>query len=68
MESNTWCPRLTARIILSGSAVAIPRERLQTAAISGLESDEDSGSHALDSHASSPLGIPSGIQMSDAIH
>jgi hypothetical protein len=48
--------------------VAIPRERLQTAAISGLESNEDSGSHAPDSHASSPLGIPSGIQMSDVIH
>src|SRR6202040_1223116 len=23
MESNTWCPRLTARIILSGSAVHV---------------------------------------------
>ena len=32
------------------------------------ESDGNSGSHAPDSHASSPLGIPSGIQMSDAIH
>jgi hypothetical protein len=32
------------------------------------ESEEDSSSHAPDSHASSPLGIPSGIQMSDAIH
>ena len=48
--------------------VAIPREHLQTAAISGLESDGNSGSHAPDSHASSPLGIPSGIQMSDVIH
>jgi hypothetical protein len=48
--------------------VAIPRERLQAAAISGLESNGNSGSHAPDSHASSPLGIPSGIQMSDAIH
>src|SRR5450631_4723044 len=48
--------------------VAIPRQRLQTAAISGLESDDDTGSHAPDLHASSPLGIPSGIQMSDAIH
>ena len=48
--------------------VAIPRERLQTAAIRGLESDGNSGSHAPNSHASSPLGIPSGIQMSDAIH
>ena len=48
--------------------VAIPRELLQTATISGLESDGNSGSHAPDSHASSPLGIPFGIQMSDAIH
>ena len=48
--------------------VAIPRERCQTAAISGLESDGNSGSHAPDSHASSPPGIPSGIQMSDLIH
>src|SRR6476660_7006781 len=38
--------------------VAIPREHLQTAAISGLESDGNSGSHAPDSHAPSPLGIP----------
>jgi hypothetical protein len=48
--------------------VAIPREHLQTAAISGLESDGNSGSQAPNSHASSSLGIPSGIQMSDAIH
>jgi hypothetical protein len=48
--------------------VAIPHEHLQTAAIGGLESDGNSGSHAPDSHASRPLGIPSGIQMSDAIH
>ena len=44
------------------------RQRIQTAAISRLESDGNSGSHAPDSHASGPLGIPSGIQMSDAIH
>src|SRR5665647_1541966 len=49
-------------------SVAIPRESLQTAAISGLESDVNSGSHAPDSHASSQMGIPSGIQMSDVIH
>ena len=48
--------------------VAIPRERGQTAAISGLESDENSGSHPPDSHVSSPPGIPYGIQMSDLIH
>ena len=48
--------------------VAIPHERLQTAAIGGLESDGNSGSHAPDSHVSSPPGIPYGIQMSDLIH
>jgi hypothetical protein len=48
--------------------VAIPRERLQTAAIGGFESDGNSCSHTPDSHASSQLGIPSRIQMSDAIH
>src|SRR5450756_1545990 len=48
--------------------VAIPREHLQTAAVGRLESNGNSGSHAPDSHAWSPLGIPSGIQMSDAIH
>ena len=48
--------------------VAIPRERGQTAAISGLESDGNSGSHAPDLHATSPTGIPSRIQMSDLIH
>ena len=47
--------------------VAIPRERGQTAAISRLESDGNSGSHAPDSHVSSPPGIPYGIQMSDLI-
>ena len=34
--------------------VAIPRERLQTAAISGLENDGNSGAHAPDSHAATP--------------
>jgi hypothetical protein len=48
--------------------VAIPRQRRQTAAISGLESDGNSGSHGPDSHVSSPPGIPYGIQMSDLIH
>ena len=38
--------------------VAIPRQRLQTAAVSRLESDGNSGSHAPDSHASSPAGNP----------
>jgi hypothetical protein len=48
--------------------VAIPRQHLQTAAISRLQSDRNSDSHATDLHALSPLGIPSGIQMSDVIH
>ena len=48
--------------------IAIPREHLQTAAIGGLKSDGNSGSHAPDSHVSSPPGIPYGIQMSDLIH
>ena len=38
--------------------VAIPRERGQTAAVPGLESDGNSGSHAPDSHVSSPSRIP----------
>ena len=46
--------------------VAIPRKHLQTAAIGRLDRDGNSGSP--DSHASSQPGIPSGIQMSDAIH
>ncbi len=53
--------------MLLGSG-AIPREHIQTAAISGLEGDGNSGSHAPGPHASRPLGIPPGIQMSDAIH
>ena len=36
--------------------VAIPRERCQTAAVTGLESDANTGSHAPDSHATSPVG------------
>ncbi len=48
--------------------VAIPYEHRQAAAIGGLESDGNSGSHAPDLHAFGLTGIPSGIQMSDAIH
>jgi hypothetical protein len=48
--------------------VAIPRERCQTAAVTGLESDTNTGSHALDSHATNPVGIPLRIQMLDLIH
>jgi hypothetical protein len=48
--------------------VSIPGERFQAAAITGLESNGNSGSHGPDSHVSSPTGIPSRIQMSDLIH
>jgi len=41
--------------------VAISRERRQTATVSRLEGDRYSGSHAPDSHRSSPSGIPSWI-------
>ncbi len=61
-QDNLGSPDMLMRCI------AIPRERGQTAAISGLESDGNSRSHAPDSHVSSPPGIPSGIQMSDLIH
>jgi len=48
--------------------VAVPREHLQTAAIGGVKSDGYSGAHQPESHAVTPLGILSGIQMLDAIH
>ena len=48
--------------------VTIPRERLQTAAITGLEDDGDSCSHAPESHVVSPAGILSRIQMLDLVH
>ena len=48
--------------------VAIPRERRQTAAVTGLECDGNSGAHPPDSHAMSPVGIPPRIQMLDLIH
>ena len=48
--------------------LAIPRERCQTAAVTGLESDANTGSHAPDSHATNPVGIPPRIQMLDLIH
>jgi hypothetical protein len=48
--------------------VAIPRERCQTAAVTGLESDANTGSHVPDSHATNPVGIPPRIQMLDLIH
>ena len=48
--------------------VAIPSERCQTAAVAGFESEGNSGSHPPDSHATSPPGIPLGIQMLDLIH
>jgi hypothetical protein len=47
---------------------AIPRERSQVAAVSGLESDGNSRSRPPDSHVTTPPGIPAGIQMSGLIH
>src|ERR1700749_3128733 len=48
--------------------VAVPRQRLQTAAVGRPESNGNSGSHAPDSHAFRSRGIPSRIQMLDAVH
>jgi hypothetical protein len=48
--------------------VAAPHKRLQAPPASRLESDRNASSHATDSHASNPRGIPGGIQMSDVIH
>ena len=39
--------------------IAIPSKRCQTAAVTGLESDGNSGSHAANSHATSSAGNPS---------
>jgi len=49
--------------VLRSRASAFRRRRS-----AGLRVMEISGSHAPDSHAFRSLGIPSGIQMSDAIH
>jgi hypothetical protein len=48
--------------------VAIPNNRLQTAAILGREGDGDSCAHTTDSHAPVPQRIPTGNQMSDFNH
>ena len=61
-QNNLRAPDMLMR------GVAIPSERCQTAAVTGLESDGDSGSHAPDSHATSPPGILLRIQMLDLIH
>src|ERR1700733_15979012 len=42
--------------------VAVPSQRLQTAAVGRLESNGNSGSHAPDSHAFSSREIPSGFK------
>jgi hypothetical protein len=49
-------------------SIAIPRDRLEAAAAGGLEGNRNSSSHAPDSHEDWSRGIPSGIQVSDAIH
>jgi hypothetical protein len=53
-------------VTIEAMATATSGENLTLGA--RLESDGNSGSHAPDSHASSQMGIPSGIQMLDTIH
>lgn len=48
--------------------VAILAQCRQTAPIGGRHGNGDSCTHAPDSHANKPAGIPVGIQMSDFIH
>jgi hypothetical protein len=48
--------------------VALSRQRFETAAVGGLKDDGNTGSHPPDSHAFRSKGIPSRIQMSDAVH
>ena len=52
-QNNLGAPDMLMR------GVAIPSERCQTAAVTGLETDGNSGSHAPDSHATSSAGNPS---------
>ena len=48
--------------------IAIPRQRLQAAAISACDCDGNSCAHAPESHAPKRSGIPFRIQLSDLIH
>ena len=56
----------TAKMLMACVPNRIEGENLTLGA--RLESDGNSGSHAPNSHASSQMEIPSGIQMLDAIH
>ena len=62
-EQHDLCP---PSMLLSG--VAIPDERLQTAAVARGQAEGNTRTHQPDSHTPSPAGIPYGIQMSDFIH
>jgi hypothetical protein len=48
--------------------VAVGHDRLQSAAIGGIERDGDPRAHASESHATDPAGIPPRIHPSDLIH
>ena len=48
--------------------VAVLHQTAKPIQVGGGNGKRDAGSHAADSHAASPPGIPKGIQMSDAIH
>ena len=68
--ANTVCTQqhdLCPPYVLVGG-VAVPCQRLEATPASRLESDGNSSSHATNSHTPQPVGIHSGIQMSDAIH
>ena len=61
-QNNLGAPDMLMR------GIAIPSERRQTAAVTGLESDGNSGSHAPNRTRRVPPGIPLRIQMLDLIH
>ena len=48
--------------------IAILYQAAKPIQVGGGDGKGDAASHAQDSHAASPPGIPTGIQMSDAIH
>ena len=48
--------------------VAVFDQSMKPIKVGGRDGNGNAGSHAPDSHAASPPGIPTGTQMSDAIH
>jgi hypothetical protein len=63
--TTRYHPRSTGRSQLARRAcagVAVPCQRLQTAAVGSLKCNGNSSSHAPDSHAFSSRGIPSGFK------